>query len=59
MSTYLPEAIGCSLLISAVPTMQSSVAKEHNFSSTKTLMRDTIGTPWVTVPVLSNTIAFI
>jgi hypothetical protein len=50
--------MGCSLFTSAVPTIARSFAKEHNFSFTKMLIRDTIGTPCVIVPVLSNTIDF-
>lgn len=54
----LPEAIGCSLLISAVPTIANNLTIEQIFSLTNKQIFVTAGTPLVKVPVLSNTIDF-
>ena len=58
--TYLTmaEAMGCSLEVSAVPTMARNLMKEHTDSLTNVDTRDTRGTPWVSVPVLSNTMVW-
>ena len=48
-------AMGCSLLPSAVPAIANSWLSEHTCCSTNIAIRDTRGTPCVTVPVLSKT----
>ena len=52
-------AIGCSLLFSAVALMANSLRREHVVCSTNITILETRGTPWVTVPVLSNTMLLI
>ena len=51
----MADAMGCSLLASAVPPMAIILMKEHTESPTNMVTRATRGTPCVTVPVLSNT----
>ena len=51
----MADAMGCSLLASAVPLMAIILTKEHTESATNMDTRATRGTPCVTVPVLSNT----
>ena len=54
----VPDANGCSLLVSAAPTMVNIRARLHTVGLTNIIIRDVIGVPWVIVPVLSNTIVF-
>jgi hypothetical protein len=55
----MAEAIGCSLLASAVPAIANNFIREQTRSSTNLATLANRGTPWVTVPVLSNTILLI
>ena len=50
---------GCSLLASAVPTTASTFRRGSVATSTSRRTRETLGTPWVIVPVLSNITVFI
>ena len=50
---------GCSLLASAVPTTASTFRRGSVATSTSRSTRETLGTPWVIVPVLSNITVFI
>ena len=49
---------GCSLLLSASPTMAVKSCWGHTLSTTNSTIRVTTGLPWVSVPVLSNTTVF-
>ena len=49
-------ASGCSELPSAVPAIARNFNKVHTLFSTNMATLATLGVPWVTVPVLSNTI---
>ena len=50
---------GCSLLASAVPTTASTFRRGSVATSTSRRTLETLGTPWVMVPVLSNITVFI
>lgn len=52
---YLPEAKGCSLLTSALATTDNKRPSEQIVLSTNRQILDTVGFPYVIVPVLSNT----
>ena len=52
-------AMGCSLEASAVPMTARKVCREHLAGVTNSAIRATRGHPWVTVPVLSNTMLVI
>lgn len=51
----IPEAKGCSLLTSALATIDNKRLSEQIISSTNRQILETVGFPYVIVPVLSNT----